>query len=91
MFKSTSVNDVGSMCSNMNVTCNINAKTTNVLDNFNTCKDFVNMETDAFTALQYFNIQSIDSPADEFIPPLIQTASLSDKRLWLYTGTQRQF
>jgi hypothetical protein len=49
------------------------------------------METDAFTALQYFNIQSIDSPADEFIPPLIQTASLSDKRLWLYTGTQRQF
>ena len=91
MYKSASVNDVGSMCSNMNVTCNINAKTTNVLDNFNTCKDFVNMETDAFvaaTALQYFNVEFIDSSADEFIPPHIITASLSEKRLWLHKHTK---
>lgn len=87
MFKSTSVNDVGSMCSNMNITSNVNAKTSNVLDNFNTCKDFVNMETDAFmvaAALQYFGIESIDSPAEEFIPPSIQRASLPEKRLWLH-------
>lgn len=91
MFKSTSINDVGSMCSNMNVTCNVNAKTTNVLDNFNYCKDFVNMETDAFiaaAALHYFNVESIDSSADEFIPPHIQSASLSEKRLWLHKHTK---
>ncbi len=91
MFKPTSVNDVGSMCSNMNVTSNINAKTTNVLDHFNYCKDFVNIETDAFiaaAALQYFNINSLDTHADDFIPPNIQTASLSEQRLWLHGHTK---
>lgn len=91
LFKATSVNDVGSMCSNMNVTCNVNAKTTNVLDNFNYCKDFVNMETDAFmvaSALQYFDIDSVDSPTEHFIPPHMSHASLPDKRLWLHRHTK---
>lgn len=35
------------MCSNMNIVNNCNAKTPNALDHFNSCKDFVNLETDA--------------------------------------------
>ena len=46
--KGTSGNDIGIMFSNMNVISIVNAKTSNVLDNFNSCKEYVNMETDAF-------------------------------------------
>ena len=45
-FKSSSSNDIGTMCANINVINNCNAKTPNVLDNFNQCKDFINLETD---------------------------------------------
>lgn len=66
------------MCANMNVINNCNAKTTNCLDNFNSCKDFVNLETDALltaATLKYFGMKSIDDKADEFIPPEILKAT----------------
>ena len=48
LFHPASATDCGTMCSNMNVCHNINAKTKNVLDNFNYCKDFVETEINSF-------------------------------------------
>ena len=44
---SSSVCDVGTMCSNMNFTNQVNAKISTVLDNFNYCKNYVKLEMDA--------------------------------------------
>ena len=44
---SPSVCDVGTMCSNMNFTNQVNAKISTVLDNFNYCKNYVKLEMDA--------------------------------------------
>ena len=70
-YKGTSGNDIGTMFSNMNVINIVNAKTNNVLDNFNSCKEYVNMETDAFivaAALKYFGMDSLETRAEEVIP-----------------------
>lgn len=62
------------MYSNLNVINNCNAKTSNVLDNFNQCKNFVKLETDAFivaATLTYFGMASLDAKEEETIPPFI--------------------
>ena len=64
--------DVGTMCSNINTNNNSNAKTTNVLDNLNYCKSFINLETDASIiacAMSHFGMQSLEDAPDEVIPP----------------------
>jgi serine palmitoyltransferase len=71
----------------MNVVNNSNARTTNVLDNLNQCKNFINMETDAIIttcAMTYFGISSLDMPVDEVIPPHILNGSDDEKRLWYH-------
>ncbi|KAK3733825.1 hypothetical protein QZH41_009292 [Actinostola sp. cb2023] len=86
-YKPNSGNDVGTMCSNLNVINNVNARTTNVLDNFNQCKGYVNFETDAFitsAAIKYFGLDSLDAPADDVIPPDIISGSKESKRRWLH-------
>ena len=68
---------MSSMCSNMNIISCTNAKTTNVLDNLNSCKEFVTLETNAFviTALmKYFGMGDINAPSQSFIPPDILDA-----------------
>ena len=90
-FKSSSANDIGTMCSNMNVVNNCNAKTSNVLDNFNVCKDFINLETDALitaAAMSYFGMESLDDKAESFIPPDILKASREKRRVWLHIHTK---
>ena len=70
----------------MNVINNCNAKTPNVLDNFNQCKDYVNIETDALitaATMSYFGIDNLDTKADTFIPPEILKASKETRRIWL--------
>ena len=84
LYKPSSATDQGTMCSNINVTNNINAKTTNVLDNFNSCKDFVENETDAYlvaAAMTHFDMKSMD---EEVVPDAIKAAPKKDKQLWLY-------
>ena len=44
------------MCYNMYVINNVTAKTTNAMDNFNPCKEYVNIETDAFLVAAPWNI-----------------------------------
>ena len=47
-------------------------KTSNVLDNFNSSKEYVNMEIDAFlvaAALKYFGMESLETCAEEVSPP----------------------
>ena len=86
-FKASSGNDIGTMCANMNVINNCNAKTNNVLDNFNQCKDYVNLETDALitaAALTYFGMSSLDDKVDSVIPPDILKSSKEKRRLWLH-------
>ena len=86
-YKPGSGNDVGTMCSNLNVVNNVNARTTNVLDNFNYCKDYVNLETDAYittAAMKYFNMESLNESAESFIPPNIIDESKQRKRIWLH-------
>lgn len=86
-FKSSSGNDIGTMCANMNVINNCNAKTPNVLDNFNQCKDYVNLETDALitaAALTYFGMSRLDDKPDSVIPPDILKSSKEKKRIWLH-------
>ena len=59
IFYTSSPGDIGTMYSNMNIINCVNAKTSNVLDNLNSCKDYVNMETDAFitaAVLRHFSI-----------------------------------
>lgn len=75
------------MCANMNVINNCNAKTPNVLDNFNQCKDYVNLETDALitaAALTYFGMSRLDDKPDSVIPPDILKSSKEKKRIWLH-------
>jgi serine palmitoyltransferase len=71
----------------MNVINNVNAKTSKVLDNLNYCKDYVNLETDAYitaAVLKYFSMESLDTPAQSFIPPNILHGSKHVKRMWLH-------
>ena len=72
------------MCSNMNITNNINAKTKNVLDNFNYCKDFVEMETDAFIVVAAMNHFGMESFEGNVVPAEIASSSSKAKRLWLH-------
>lgn len=86
-FNSSSVNDVGTMCSNMNVINQVNAKTANVLDNFNYCKSYVKLETDAFISaatMKHFGMTKLDEPVEKFIPPSILQGSKSARRIWLH-------
>ena len=86
-FHSYSVCDVGTMCSNMNVTNQVNAKTSNVLDSFNYCKNYVRLETDAFivaATMKHFEITSLEDPVDQFIPASILQGTRSTRRLWLH-------
>ena len=72
----------------MNVVNNCNAKTANVLDNFNVCKDFINLETDALitaAAMSHFGMESLDDKTESFIPPDILKASREKRRVWLYS------
>lgn len=72
----------------MNVINNCNAKTSNVLDNFNVCKDFINLETDALitaAAMSHFGMESLDDKAESFIPPDILKASREKRRVWLHS------
>ncbi|CAH3142597.1 unnamed protein product [Porites evermanni] len=58
---SSSVCDVGTMCSNMNVTNQLNAKTSN-------------LETDAFivtATMKHFGMTTLEDPVDQFIPASI--------------------
>ena len=82
---SSSVCDVGTMCSNMNVTNQLNAKTSNVLDNFNYCKNYVKLETDAFivtATMKHFGMTTLEDPVDQFIPASILQGTRSTRRLW---------
>ena len=84
---SSSVCDVGTMCSNMNVTNQLNAKTSNVLDNFNYCKNYVKLETDAFivtATMKHFGMTTLEDPVDQFIPASILQGTRSTRRLWLH-------
>ena len=86
-FNSSSVCDVGTMCSNMNVTNQLNAKTSNVLDNFNYCKNYVKLETDAFivtATMKHFGMTTLEDPVDQFIPASILQGTRSTRRLWLH-------
>ena len=86
-FNSSSVCDVGTMCSNMNVTNQVNAKTSNVLDNFNYCKNYVKLETDAFivaATMKHFGMTTLEDPVDQFIPASILQGTRSTRRLWLH-------
>ena len=85
---SSSANDTGTMCSNMNVINNCNAKTSNVLDNFNVCKDFINLETDApitAAAMSQLGMESLHDKAESFIPLDILKASREKRRVWLHS------
>lgn len=76
--------DPGTMCSKMNVTNNINAKTKNVLDNFNDCKDFVELETDAYivaAAMKHFNMKSLE---DQVVPQLVHKGTKETRRVWIH-------
>lgn len=51
------------MCFNLNIINNINVKIKNVLDNFNYCKDFVELEIDVFivvVVMKYFNMKFLE-------------------------------
>ena len=85
LYHPGSANDVGSMCSNMNVTNNINAKTTNVLDNFNYCKDYVKDETEAFVVagiMSHFNMESLN--CNITIPNYVENATKEVRIIWLH-------
>ena len=82
----SSAGDIGTMCSNMNIISCTNAKTTNVLDNLNSCKEYVTMETDAFVVaamMKYFRLNDINIPTESFVPPNILNANTQQKRIWL--------
>ncbi|KAK2558804.1 hypothetical protein P5673_019019 [Acropora cervicornis] len=71
----------------MNVISIVNAKTSNVLDNFNSCKEYVNKEIDAFivaAALKYFGMESLETCAEEVIPQNMMRQSKQDRRIWLH-------
>ena len=69
----------------MNITNNINAKTKNVLDNFNYCKDFVELETDAYivaAAMKHFNMKSLED--HQVVPQLVQKGTKETRRMWIH-------
>ena len=71
----------------MNVTNQVNAKTSNVLDNFNYCKNYVKLETDAFivaATMKHFGMTSLEDPVDQFVPASILQGTRSTRRLWLH-------
>lgn len=75
------------MCSNMNVINQVNAKTSNVLDNFNYCKSYVKLETDAFVAaatMKHFGMSDLEEPVENFVPPSVLQGSKSAQRIWLH-------
>lgn len=75
------------MCSNMNVINNSNTRTTNVLDNLNQCKNFINLETSAIItacAMTYFSMSSLDMAIDDVIPPHILSGNNESKKLWFH-------
>ena len=87
LFKTTSSADVGTMCSNMNAINQVNAKTKNVLDNFNYCKSFVKLETAAFitaATMQYFNLSELTDKEETFVPPAVLSDDKCKRRLWLH-------
>ena len=87
-FKASSANDIGTMCANMNIINNCNAKTPNVLDNFNYCKDYVSLESDALitaATLTYFGLDHLDAEAQDFIPPEILKAPREKRRIWIHS------
>ena len=91
LFKPSSSNDVGTMCSNMNAVNNVNAKTKNVLDNFNSCKSFVNLENVAYISaatMHHFQMDTIDDKAESFIPPFLLSANKRERRIWLHKQVQ---
>lgn len=92
-FNPSSANDVGTMCSNMNVINQVNAKTSNVLDNFNHCKTYVKLETDAFitaATMKHFGMTNLEEPAGNYIPPSILDGSQSTPRIWLHKQVASQ-
>jgi uncharacterized C2H2 Zn-finger protein len=71
----------------MNIINNVNAKTNNAMDNFNPCKEYVNIETDAFlvaATMEYFGMHKLNEPAENVIPPDVLNASKQEKRIWLH-------
>lgn len=88
LYKPSSASDHGTMCCNMNVTNNINAKTNNLEDNFNYCKDFVNIETEAYIVaamMEHLHMSCLD---DEVVTQSIKVASTREKQQWLYDHVQ---
>lgn len=82
LYHPNSANDVGTMCSNMNVTNNINAKTKNVLDNFNY---YVKIETEAFVVsafMAHFKMEVFEDNID--IPSAVLNGTKEGKVLWLH-------
>ena len=62
-------------------------KTSNVLDNFNSSKEYVNMEIDAFlvaAALKYFGMESLETCPEELSPPNMMRQNKQDLRIWLH-------
>ncbi|KAK3742920.1 hypothetical protein QZH41_004490 [Actinostola sp. cb2023] len=84
LYKSSSAGDPGTLCSNMNITNNINAKTKKVLDNFNFCKYFVEIETNTFIVAATMNHFKMKSLNDEVVPDSIKKYSKKEKCLWLH-------
>ena len=87
LFKTTSSSDVGTMCSNMNAVNQVNAKTKNVLDNFNYCKTFVKLESAAFVSaatMHHFGMTAIDDNAEMFVPPVVLADNKYGRRIWLH-------
>ena len=85
---SSSANDTETIYSNMNVINNCNEKTSNVLDNFNVCKDFINLETDALitaAAMSHLGMESLHDKAESFIRLDILKASREKRRVWLHS------
>lgn len=68
------------MCSNINITNNINAKTKNVLDNFNYCKAFVELEKDAYivaAAMKHFNMKSLED--HQVVPKVVKKGTKKEE------------
>lgn len=74
----------------MNITNNINAKTKNVLDNFNYCKDFVELETDAFivaAVMKHFNMKSLED--HQVVPQVVQKGTKETRRVWIHKQAKK--
>ncbi|XP_031553857.1 uncharacterized protein LOC116290877 [Actinia tenebrosa] len=76
----------------MNVTNNTNAKTKNVLDNFNYCKDFVKVETEAFIVaafMAHFKMESYEGSIN--IPTSVLNGTKEDRAMWLHQHVKEIF